>query len=82
MGGSSVSLQDVAMNNYRGQCTIETGGERGSGRSVLVARQDDDDISECVCLSLRMCSCVYVILLMMITYSPHLHGVSIISARH
>ena len=35
--------QDVALKTYREQWTIETGGERGSGRSVQVAWHDDDD---------------------------------------
>ena len=37
---SSVPIQDVA---YRERWTIETGGEKGSVRSVLAARHDDDD---------------------------------------
>ena len=40
---SSVPIQDVALKTYREQWTIEIGGERGSGRSVLVAWHDDDD---------------------------------------
>ena len=40
---SSVLIQDVALKTSRGRWTIETGGERGSGRSVLAARHDDDD---------------------------------------
>ena len=34
---------DAAFKTYREQCTIEMGGERGLGKSVLVAQQDDDD---------------------------------------
>ena len=34
---SSVPIQDVALK------TIETGGGRGSGRSVLAVQHDDDD---------------------------------------
>ena len=34
---SSVPIQDVALK------TIETGGERGSERSMLAARHNDDD---------------------------------------
>ena len=34
---------DVALKTYRERWTIETGGGRGSGTSVLVARHDDDD---------------------------------------
>ena len=40
---SSVPIQDVALKTYRERWTIETGGKRGSGRSVLAARHDDDD---------------------------------------
>ena len=34
---SSVSIQDLAWKTSRERWTIETGGKRGSGRSVLVA---------------------------------------------
>ena len=34
---SSVPIRDVALKTSREQWTIETGGERGSGRSVLAA---------------------------------------------
>ena len=40
---SSAPIQDVALKTPREQWTIETGGKRGSGRSVLAARRDDDD---------------------------------------
>ena len=40
---NSVSIQDVALKTSREQWTIETDGERRSGRSVLVAQHDDDD---------------------------------------
>ena len=36
-------IQDVALKTYRKQWTIGSGGERGSGISVLIARHDDDD---------------------------------------
>ena len=36
-------IQDVALNTFRERWTIETGGERGSRRSVLAAHDDDDD---------------------------------------
>ena len=36
-------IQDVALKTYRDRRTIETDGERESGRSVLAARHDDDD---------------------------------------
>ena len=41
---SSVPIQDIALKTSRERWTIETGGERWSGRSVLTARHDDDDI--------------------------------------
>ena len=41
---SSVPIQDIALKTSREQWTIVAGGERGPGRSVLVARHDDDDI--------------------------------------
>ena len=34
---SSVPIRDVALRTYRKQWTIETGDERGSGISVLIA---------------------------------------------
>ena len=40
---SSVPIQDVAWKTFRERWTVETGGERGSGRSVLAARHNDDD---------------------------------------
>ena len=39
----SVRIQDVALRTYQKRWTIGRSGERGSGISVLVARQDDDD---------------------------------------
>ena len=39
---SSVPIQDVALKTYQKRWTIEKGGERGSGISVLAARHDDD----------------------------------------
>ena len=39
---SSVPIEDVALKTSWEQWTIETGGERGPGRSVLVSRNDDD----------------------------------------
>ena len=39
---SSVLIQDVALKTYQKQWTIVKGGERGSGRSVLVTQHDDD----------------------------------------
>ena len=40
----SVPIQDVAMKIYREQWTIETSGDKGSGRSMLAARHDDDEL--------------------------------------
>ena len=42
---SSVPIWDVTLKTCRKQLTIERGGERGSGISVLMARCDDDDVS-------------------------------------
>ena len=39
----SVLIQDVALRTCRKQWTIEKGGEKGSGISMLMARHDDDD---------------------------------------
>ena len=41
---SSVLIQDIALKTFREQWTIEMGGERGSGRSLLVVRHDDDQL--------------------------------------
>ena len=40
---SSVLIQDVAWRICRGRWTIETGGKRGSRKSMLAARHDDAD---------------------------------------
>ena len=40
---SFVPIQDVALKTYREQWTITAGGERRSGRSMMVAWHDDDD---------------------------------------
>ena len=47
---SSVPMQYLAWKNSREQWTIETGGERGSGRSVLAVRHDDDDDDDDICI--------------------------------
>ena len=47
---NSVLIQDVALKTYRERWMIETGGERGSGRSMLAAWHDNDD-EWCVNLS-------------------------------
>ena len=40
---SYVRIRGVTLRTYRKLWTIGRGGERGSGISVLVVRQDDDD---------------------------------------
>ena len=40
---SSVPIQDIPLKTCRKQWTIEKGGEKESGRSMLAARHDDDD---------------------------------------
>ena len=40
---SSVPMQDVALKTCRERWTIETGDEKGSGKSVLAVQDDDDD---------------------------------------
>ena len=40
---SSARIRGVALRTCRKRWTIGMGGERGSGISVLMARQDDDD---------------------------------------
>ena len=39
---SSVPILDVALKTYRERWTIEKGGGRGSMRSVMMARHDDE----------------------------------------
>ena len=41
---SSVPIREVALTTYWEECVIEMGHGRGSGRSVLVVRDDDDDV--------------------------------------
>ena len=40
---SYVRIQDVVLKTYLGRWTIGRSGERGSGISMLPARDDDDD---------------------------------------
>ena len=40
---SSVQTQDVVYKTNRKRWTIETNGEKESGKSMLTARHDDDD---------------------------------------
>ena len=44
---SSAPIQDVALKTYLKRWTIAKGGVTGPGRSVLVARHDDDDNNDC-----------------------------------
>ena len=44
MYNSSVSIQDIALKTSWEQWTIEMGGERGSWRSMLAVRHDDDEL--------------------------------------
>ena len=44
---SSVPIRDIACKTSREQWTIETGGKRGSERSVLAERLDDDIANNC-----------------------------------
>ena len=41
---SSVPIRDVAWKTCQERWTMETSDERGSGKSVLAARHDDDII--------------------------------------
>ena len=43
---SCVSIQDVALKTDRKRWTKESSGGRGSGRSVLMAWHDDDDVDD------------------------------------
>ena len=38
---SSVPIEDIALKTSREKLTIETDGDRGSGRSMLAERHDD-----------------------------------------
>ena len=40
---SFVPIRDVALNTSQKQWTTGSGGERGSGISVLMEQRDDDD---------------------------------------
>ena len=43
---SSVLIQDIAWKTSREQWVIETGGDRGLGKSVLAARHDDERLTK------------------------------------
>ena len=40
---SSVPIQDINLKTSSEQWTLETGGKRGSRKSMLVVQHDDDD---------------------------------------
>ena len=46
-------IQDVALKTYRKRWTIEKGGGRGPGRSVLMVRHDDDDDDEVILIKVK-----------------------------
>ena len=56
---SSGPIQDVALKTSQEQRTIETGGKRGSRRSTLTARHDDD-IYIYIYIYVCMYVCMYV----------------------
>ena len=43
INNNSILIQDLAWKTCRERWMIETNGERGSGKSVLAVRHDDDD---------------------------------------
>ena len=59
-----VLIKDVALKTCRGRWMIETGGVRGSGRSVLALRYDEDDddiyihIHTHIYIYIYMCVCI------------------------
>ena len=57
---SSVRIRGVALETYRKRWTIWRSGERGSGISVLMARQYDDDIYIYIYIYIFVCVCVCV----------------------
>ena len=58
---SSVPIQEVHWKQW----TIGTGAERGSGRSMLAAQHDDDDI---IYIYTCVCVCVYIYIYIFISY--------------
>ena len=57
---SSVPIQDVALKTCWEQWTIETGGERGSARSVVAGHDDDNDDDDDIYIYIYICVCVCV----------------------
>ena len=57
----SVPIRDVALTIYRKQWTIGRCGERESGISVLIVRQDDDDDDVCIYIFEFLCVHVCII---------------------
>ena len=57
---SFVRIRDVALKTCQRWWTIGKSGERGSGISVLVARQDDIYIYIYIYIYMRVCMCVWV----------------------
>ena len=55
---SSVRIRDVALKTCQRRWTIGKSGERGSMISVLVARQDGDDIYIYIYIYVCVCVCV------------------------
>ena len=56
---SYVRMRDAVLKTYLGRWTIGRSGERGSGISVLPARDDDDDDTDYLKLrgfKLRLCA--------------------------
>ena len=53
---SSEPIEDIALKTSRKQWTIETGGERGLGRSMMAAQHDDDEVDD------MFISCVLILL--------------------
>ena len=61
---SSVRIRDVALRTCQKRSTIGRSGERGSGKSLLVARQDDDDDEN----GFKCCYLILVILFIKYSY--------------
>ena len=60
---SSVPIQNIALKTSQDRWTMETGGERGSGRSVFAVRHydDDDDIYMNMHTYIHVCVCIFVL---------------------